>query len=59
VAQLHGLKLVSVFLGAVGLPTIVKSVELLLVSLQAAFRFADLVALKTVVAFVSEQFALP
>jgi hypothetical protein len=59
VLQPHGLKLVAVFRGAVGLLTTVKSVELLLVSLQPVFRFADLVALKTVVAFVSEQLALP
>ena len=57
--QLHGLKLVAVFLGAVGLLTTVKSVELLLVSLQAALLLADLAALNPAVAFVSEQLALP
>ena len=57
--QLHGLKLVAVFRGAVGLLTTVKSVELLLVSLQPVLLFADLVALNPAVAFDSEQLALP
>jgi len=59
VLQLHGLKLVAVFRGADGLLTTVKSVELLLVSLQLAFLLADLIALNAAVALVSEQLALP
>ena len=57
--QPHGLKLAAVFLGAVGLLTTVKSVELLLVSLQLALLLADLVALNAAAAVVSEQLALP
>jgi len=59
VLQLHGLKVVAVFLGAVGPLATVKSAELLLVSLQLALLFADLVALNPAVAFDSEQLALP
>ena len=45
--------------GAAGLLTTVKSAELLFVSVQFALLRADLVALKTAVAVVSEQLALP
>ena len=49
----------AVFRGAVGLLITERSAELLFVSVQLAVLLADLVALKTAVADVSEQLADP
>ena len=51
--------MVAEFRGAGGLLTTEKSAELLFVSVQLAALLADLVALKTAVADVSEQLADP
>ena len=57
--QLQGPNVVAVLRGAAGLLTTVKSAELEFVSVQLAVLLADLVALNTAVAVVSEQLALP
>lgn len=57
--QLHELVAVAVLRGADGLLTTEKSPELLFLSVQLAVLLADLVALKTAVADVSEQLADP
>ena len=59
VLQLHGAMVVAVLRGADGLLTTEKSAALLLVSVQLAVLLADLVALKTAGADVSEQLADP